>query len=108
MRALELNAARHRAGVLVAALGLTAADRLAIVGAGFGWLQEALEERLPGIVCVSVETSPWIQSVKDQTETAELGALIQAAGILTVEVGYAAATARLTDGGNTARRDLSD
>lgn len=108
VRALELNAARHRAGVLVGRLGLTAADRLAIIGAGFGWLQEALEERLPGIECVSVETSPWIQSVKNQTETAELDALIQAAGILPVEVGYNAAMTRLNDGGLKARRDLAD
>lgn len=108
VRALEIQCARHRAGVLIARLGLTAADRLAIVGAGFGWLQEALEERLSGIECVSVETSPWIQSVKDQTETAELDALIQAAGILPVEAGYGQAMARLNDGGLKARRDLVD
>ena len=108
VRALELNAARHRAGVLIARLGLTATDRVAIVGAGFGWLQEVLEEALPGIECVSVETSPWIQSVKDQTETAELDVLIQAAGILPVEVGYDAAMTRLNDGGLKARRELVD
>ena len=108
VRALELNAARHRASVLIPAIGLTAADRVAIIGAGFGWLQEALEEALPGIECVSVETSSWIQSAKDQTETAELDALIQAAGILPVETGYGAAMARLNDGGNKARRTLVD
>ncbi len=108
VRALELNAARHRAGVLVKAIGLTALDRVAIVGAGFGWLQEALEEALPGIECVSVETSSWIQSVKDQTETAELDVLIQKAGILPVEVGYDDAMARLNDGGLKARRELTN
>lgn len=108
VRALEVQCARHRASVLIPALGLTAADRVAIIGAGFGWLQEALEEALPGIECVSIETSPWIQSVKDQTETAELDVLIQAAGILPVEVGYDAAMARLTDGGLKARRELVD
>ena len=108
VRALELNAARHRSKVLTAAVGLTATDRVAIIGAGFGWLQEALEEQLPGIECVSVETSSWIQSVKDQTETAELDALIQAAGILPVEMGYGAAMARLNDGGLKARRELLD
>ncbi len=108
VRALELNAARSRAGVLVSELGLTVADRLAIIGAGFGWLQEALEEALPGIECVSVETSSWVHSVKDQTETAELDVLIRKAGILSVEVGYDAAMARLNDGGLKARRELVD
>ncbi len=108
VRALELNAARHRAGVLVKAIGLTAADRVAIIGAGFGWLQEALEEALPGVECVSVETSSWIQSVKDQTETAELDVLIRKAGILPIEVGYDAAMTRLNDGGLKARRELVD
>ncbi|KKM07325.1 hypothetical protein LCGC14_1735060 [marine sediment metagenome] len=108
VRALELNAARHRAKVLTAAVGLTATERVAIIGAGFGWLQEALEEQLPGIECVSVETSSWIQSVKDQTETAELDILIQEAGILPIEAGYDAAMARLNDGGFKARRELTD
>ena len=108
VRAKELPAARHRAGVLISRIGLTATDRVAILGAGFGYLQEALEELLPGIECVCVETSPWIHSVKDQTETAELDLVIQAAGILPVMTGYADAMNALNDGGNKARRELVD
>ncbi len=108
VRALELNAARHRAKVLAEAVGLTSSDRVAIVGAGFGWLQEALEEQLPGIECVSVETSPWIHTAKGQSEAVELDVAIQAAGILPVEVGYDAAMLRLNDGGTKARRELHD
>lgn len=106
IRELELNAARHRASVLIPAINLTAADKICIVGAGFGWLQEALEEALPGIECVSVDTSPYVHGAKDQTETAELDTLIQAAGILPVEAGYTAAMNRLNDNGNKARRAI--
>ena len=108
VRAIEMNAARHRARVFIEAVGLTALDRVAIIGAGFGWLQEALEEQLPGIECVCVETSSWIQGAKDGTEAVKLDAAIQAAGILPVEVGYDAAMVRLNDGGTKARRELVD
>ncbi len=40
VRALELNAARHRARVLTQAIGLTVADRVAIVGAGLGHIDQ--------------------------------------------------------------------
>ncbi len=108
VRALELNAARHRAKVFTAAVGLTALDRVAIIGAGFGWLQEALEEQLPGIECVCVETSSWIQGAKGLTEAVELDTAILKAGILAIEAGYTAAMNRLNDGGTKARRELFD
>ncbi len=108
VRHMELIRAKGRAITLTAALGLTSTDRVAIVGAGFGWLQEALEELLPGIECVSVETSSWIHSVKDQTESAELDILIQRAGILPIETGYDVAMSFLNDGGLKARRPLED
>lgn len=108
VRAKELQRAQGRAITLTAAIGLTSTDRVAIIGAGFGWLQEALEEQLPGIECVCVETSPWIHSVKSQTEVAELDGLIQAAGILPSDPGYADAMNHLSDGKNKSQVELND
>jgi len=107
VRHMEMPAARRRADTLIRAISLTAADKLALVGAGFGWLQEALEEKLPGIECVSVETSSYIQSVKDDSEFVELDAAVQAAGFLPVESIYTGAMNYLSDGIKS-RRSLHD
>ena len=98
VRAKELMRAQSRARSFTKAVGLTAADRVAIIGAGFGWLQEALEEQLPGIECVCVETSLYIQGVKGDTEFVELDAAILKAGILVIEDGYTDAMNHLSRG----------
>ncbi len=107
VRHKEMSQARHRADILIRSIGLTVTDKLALVGAGFGWLQEVLEEQLPGIQCVCVETSPYIQGAKDSNEFVELDAAVQKAGFLPVEAMYAEAMNYLSDG-IKARRTLND
>ncbi len=109
VRHFELQRAQSRARSFIRAASLTAADRVVIIGAGFGWLQEALEEQIPGIECVCVETSSYIQGVKGDTEFVELDAAITTAGILVTEKGYTDALNHLTaDAGNKSRVTLND
>ncbi len=109
VRHFELMRAGSRARSFTKAVGLTAFDRVAIIGAGFGWLQEALEEQLPGIECICVETSSYIQGVKGDTEFVELDAAILKAGILVTEEGYTTAMNHLVaDAGNKSRVTLND
>ncbi len=64
---------------LVPELGLTSADRIVVVGAGFGWGVERLIE-LTGCTAVGVDISDHIQGTKGSTEEAEIDAAIIAAG----------------------------
>ncbi len=102
-RAMMLGFCENRAKILVAGLGLTASDRVLLVGAGFGWLAECLEDQVPGLSVVSLDTSTWVQATKDQPETSEIEAAVQAAGILPMMSRYAEIVASLDDGGPKAR-----
>jgi hypothetical protein len=66
---------------LIPYLNLTASDIVLIVGSGFGWSCEYLVEQLPGITCVGVDISDYIQAAKDLDEDAELDAAIIAGGL---------------------------
>lgn len=62
----------HRARGLIDNLGIVDGDEVVFVGAGFGWLQEELQLRLPSSKFVSTDISPWVHLVKGQDEEAEL------------------------------------
>lgn len=102
-RASMLPFCNNRAKILVGALNLTESDRVLLVGSGFGWLAECLEKQVSGITTISLDTSTWIQSTKNQTETSLIGEMVQAAGILPVMSRYAEVVAALDDGGPRAR-----
>lgn len=54
---------------LIDVLKLTAASRVAIIGAGYGWTAEHLTSTLPGIIVVCTDTSTYLQANKNQPET---------------------------------------
>lgn len=78
-RAAIFPVVQRRAAELIRLLALTSGQRVAIVGAGFGWLGEVLAAS--GIVTASIDTSTYIQSAKSTTEAADVRAWIQAAGL---------------------------
>ncbi|MFQ6016766.1 MAG: hypothetical protein ACE5KF_01095 [Kiloniellaceae bacterium] len=102
-RAVMLPVCATRARRLTSALGLTAADAVALVGAGFGWLAECLEQEVPGITVVSLDTSAWVHAVKASPETSEIDAAVRDAGIVPAMSRYADVMAALDDGGPRAR-----
>lgn len=115
-RQVKLHYHRHvmlpvcdaRAGNLVTALGLTAADSLLLVGAGFGWLAERLKRRVPGLTVVCTDTSPWVHAEKHNVETAEIDAIVRAAGLLPGTGKYKTAMTVLDDRGPRAREVVED
>ncbi len=102
-RAMMLGFCENRAKILINGLGLTSGNRVLIVGSGFGWLAECLEDQVPGLSTVSLDTSTWVQSTKDQSETEQIEAAIQAAGILPIMSRYGDIVSSLADGGPRAR-----
>lgn len=75
---------RNRALALVKPppfLNLQDGMKILIVGAGFGWLQEALQPLLPNARIRSIDTSPWVHTVKGTDETAEIDQWLDDAGI---------------------------
>lgn len=89
-------------------LGLTSTDRVVIIGAGFGWGTECLEQVVPGVDAVGTDISSFVQTEKGNTEVAELQARIAAVGLdpgqglgLELLMGY-------HDGGPRARTAVAD
>jgi hypothetical protein len=80
-RAVRYPAMQSRAQRLVAALGLTDASTIAVIGSAYGWLEEALLGLLPGLRIVSVDNGPLVQAQKSETETVSIRAAITAAGL---------------------------
>jgi len=68
-----------RAQFFISHFGLTAADRVLVVGCGFGWTVEALQDL--GIEAIGTDISSYIFNVKDQTEDAEVADAITAVGL---------------------------
>lgn len=60
-------------------LSLTSADRVVIVGSGFGWGVEALIEQT-GCDAVGIDISDYVDTTKADTEESEIDAAIIAAG----------------------------
>jgi SAM-dependent methyltransferase len=67
------NAVDHADG-LTRLLGLTAADKVVVVGCGFGWTVEVLASR--GIEAVGTDISPYIQSAINTVEGTESAAVV--------------------------------
>lgn len=70
---------QRRADFFISHLGLTTSDRILIVGAGFGWTVEILQER--GYNAVGTDISDYIFSSKDTPEDDEIAAAISAVGL---------------------------
>jgi len=68
-----------RARFFVEHFNLTAADRVLIVGCGFGWTVEALQSL--GIETIGTDVSDYIFDTKDQSEDAEIADAITAVGL---------------------------
>lgn len=64
---------------IVPLLGLTAADRVVVVGAGYGWGVERLVT-LTGCLAIGLDIAPYVSSSKGLTEEDEINAAIIAAG----------------------------
>lgn len=64
---------------VISLLGITSADRVVVVGSGFGWGVEKLIE-LTGCQAVGVDISDYVETSKDDTEEAEIDAAIIGAG----------------------------
>jgi len=64
---------------IVNKLGITSSDRVAIIGAGFGWgVEEVIS--LTGCIAVGVDISDYIDATKNSTEETEIDAAIIASG----------------------------
>ena len=68
-----------RAQFFIAHFGLTAADRVLVVGGGFGWTAEALSDL--GIETICADVSAYIQNTKGTSEDSEVAAAITAVGL---------------------------
>ena len=87
----------------IAALSLTGAESIIIVGAGFGWAAEALKAALPGLTIAAVDTGSYVQDNKDLPETAAIEAKMVAFGLNVMMPEWAAVAGEYDDGGNRSR-----
>ena len=71
--------AQVRAAKFVELLNITTDDRIAIIGAGFGWTVEALIAM--GFAAAGTDVSTYIQGAKGTSEEPDLDAAISAAGL---------------------------
>jgi hypothetical protein len=101
-RAVQMPWSRSRATRLVAALGWQPTDRIVLVGAGFGWTAEALEE-LGFTSVVGCDVSRYVQDNKALSEEQEVDAAISAVGLNPSAGEGAALKAKLYDGGARTR-----
>ena len=59
---------------------LTATSSIVIIGGAFNWTGEILEDNIPGLESVTVDTSDYVQQVKGVSQDDDLIAAIQAQG----------------------------
>lgn len=88
---------------LLAALGWLPDDKMVVVGAGFGFLEEHLRDHDGFTNLLSIDDSVWIQAAKATTEDADMDAQIAAVGINPLAQEGRDLKAQLTDGGTRAR-----
>lgn len=69
----------RRAKFFIAQFGLTAADRVLVVGCGFGWTVEALTAL--GITAVGTDVGAYIQSGKTLAEDGDIDGAIRTVGL---------------------------
>lgn len=65
---------------IIEGCGLSAADEILIVGAGYGWVAEKIEELLPGIRVVAIDNSAHFNATKGQSDEAEIRVRMVAQG----------------------------
>ena len=80
-RHVMLPIAKQRASGLVENLGWTSATRIAVVGAGFGWLVESLKNDHGISNVVALDTSTYIQDNQNVSEEADYQAAVSAVGL---------------------------
>ncbi len=81
IRAPRITIAQNYARGLVAVLNLTDGMTIALPGAGFGWLEEAMQLMLPTAVFASFDSGAFVQSRRGTNETVELDGNLDEAGI---------------------------
>lgn len=101
-RAVLFSEAQVRAAKFIELLNIQTTDTVLILGAGFGWTVEAMEQA--GIVdVVGVDTSPYINAAATSTEEADIDNAITAVGLDPTVGEGATIKATLFDGGNISR-----
>lgn len=80
-RAGMMPYAEYTASKLVELFAWPTSRRIMIVGSGYGWVAEVLEQQYGYTSIVCVDTSPYIQSTQDTSEEAEIDAAITAVGL---------------------------
>jgi len=90
-----------RAQRFIEVLALTPADRIVVVGCGFGWTVEALQSL--GMTVVGCDISAHVQSSKNATEDTEVDDAVRAAGLDPMAGDGLTVATRLKDGGPRAR-----
>ena len=78
IKPIMVNRWRRLLRVLTPAID--AADRVLIVGAGFGWGVRALRNRI-GCVAIGIDTSPYIQAEKNNDDSVEVDEAISLTGL---------------------------
>lgn len=102
-RGIKRPDADTHASRLASALGWTPpSPTILIVGAGFGWTVEALEDQ-GFLTVVAIDTSTFVQGNKDSTEEAEIDAEITLVGLDPASGRGAQIKAKYFDGGNRSR-----
>lgn len=80
-RAVMYPLCEARATALVNHFAWPTTTRILVVGAGFGWLAEALETNHGYSNVITADVSSWIQSAQDTDEEADVDAAISAVGL---------------------------
>jgi len=106
-RAVMLPVAQLRAAKLVEIFAWPTSTRIFMIGAGYAWTAEVLEQQYGYSNIVTSDTSPYVQSTQDQTDEAEINAAISAVGLNPASGEGATKKARLYSPGNRRRHSRS-
>lgn len=99
-RSVMLPHAQALADKLVEFFGWPTDTNILIVGAGYAWTAEILEQQYGYSNIVTTDISPWIQASQDTSDVDEIDAAIVAAGLDPSTGEGAEHKARLSHGGN--------
>lgn len=75
----RLEVSQRTAEQLVSQLGIQDGDKVLVLGAGFGWTVEIMRQLLPNSTIVAIDSGQYINSVKDQDETAAINLMLDGA-----------------------------
>ena len=93
---------------MVTTLGWATTDKMAVVGAGFGFFEQELRASHGFTDVVSLDDSAWIQSAKNTTEDADMDAQLASVGVNPLDQEGRDLKDTLTDGGLRARVTILD